>query len=138
MFIDPLINIRSTASNRVFQIGKLNGHSFPIALSGYPISVHTQLWTEMDAPELAAFFMTLGKQQTPWKSALTWSSLEGDLSLSVTCTALGCVTFQVELSGLLGAPEEWRIQAGIETGLGDLDRLAREAEELKIACNTIF
>ena len=108
----------------------MKGNFFPVELSGYSVSAHTQLWSEMDAPELADFFFDLGKQKTPWKGALKWASLEGDLGLSVTCTALGSVTFQVTLRGLPGAPEEWSVQVGIEIGLGELERLASEAERL--------
>lgn len=130
-----MITIRSTSSNRVLEIGALTGSFFPVSLSGHSASSHIQLWTETDAPELASFFQSLGQHKTPWKGTLAWASLEGDLSLFVTCTALGSVTFQVKLRGLPGASEEWSVQAGIETGLGELERLASEAEGLKTANN---
>ena len=137
MTMEPVITIRSTASNRVLQIGEPSGSFFPVKLTGYSVAANTQLWSEMDAPELAFFLTNLGEHRVPWKGALTWASLEGDLGLSVTCTALGSVTFQVELRGLPGAPEEWSVQVGIETGLGELERLAIEAKGLVDANNAI-
>lgn len=137
MAMEPLVTIRSTASNRVLQIGEPSGSFFPVELVGYSVTAHTQLWSEMDAPDLAFFFANLGEHRVPWKGALTWASLEGDLGLSVTCTALGSVIFQVKLRGLPGAPEEWSVQVGIETGLGELERLAIEAKGLVNASNTI-
>lgn len=137
MAMEPLVTIRSTASNRVFQIGEPSGSFFPVELTGYSVAANAQLWSEMDAPELAFFFVSLGEHRVPWKGALTWASLEGDLGLSVTCTALGSVTFQVKLRGLPGAPEEWSVQVGIETGLGELERLAIEAKGLASANNAI-
>ncbi|WP_430438497.1 DUF6228 family protein [Noviherbaspirillum suwonense] len=88
----------------------------------------------MESEDLASFidfFVALREQQQPWQGIRTWVSLEGDLKLSATCSSLGGVVFQVELRGLQGAPEEWQVVAGIESELGQLDRIAEEVATLQ-------
>lgn len=125
-----MITIRSTASDRALQIGELNGAFFPVWLIGYAIEAHTELWAEHDAPSLFDFLKGLGARSRPWDGELAWNSLEGDMGLVVTCSALGAVTFGVKLSGMPGAPEQWTARAGIETGFGELERIALSAEGL--------
>jgi hypothetical protein len=128
-----LITVRSTASDRVLHIGDVEDVLFPVTLSGYPVTTRTQLWVEYDAPELAAFLQDMGRLERPWSGAKVWNSLEGDLRLSVTCSLLGAVTFDVTLSGAPGSPEAWSVTAGIQTGLGELERIGRESEGLRNA-----
>lgn len=91
------------------------------------------VWNETgDAASLTNFFLTLGEQQRPWQGQRTWESLEGDFNLTVTCSSLGAITFRVELRGLQGAPEEWRVIVGIEFEFGQLARLADEAAAIQI------
>ena len=100
-------------------------------LEGHEISGSVEVWVETgDVAGLANFFGELGRLDKPWTGALSWGSMESDLTVSATCTSLGAVTFLVNMSGLPGAAEEWRLQAGIETEFGQLSRLAMEAEAL--------
>jgi hypothetical protein len=129
-----LLTIRSTSSNRALQIGEGGGNSIPVKLTGFPITAVTEVWAETgDVSALADFFVNLGKVRSPWQGTRTWESLEGDFRLSVTCSSLGAVTFQVQLRGLQGAPEEWHVESGIESEFGQLEQLAKDAEELRNA-----
>jgi hypothetical protein len=125
-----MISILSTASSRALHIGVCNGGYFPVALVGYPVEATTEVWNEPDSHGLATFLESLGAQQSPWVGDLNWSSLDGEITLSVRCTALGSVTFKVVLSGMLGAPEAWTVSAGLEAGFGDLERIALSAKGL--------
>ncbi|WP_310564130.1 DUF6228 family protein [Hydrogenophaga sp.] len=127
----PLLSLCSSNSSRVLQI-TARGESFLIAtLAGPTLSGAVEVWVETgDVAGLANFFVELAALDAPWKGSRTWSSLEGDLVVSASCTKLGAVTFQVSMSGMSGAPEEWRLQAGLETEFGQLGKLAADAMEL--------
>lgn len=122
-----MLTIHSSSSNRTLQISERSDY-LQVELLGFPISVATSIWIEAgDAASLVDFFIALGEQRRPWQGQRTWESLERDFSLSVTCSSLGSITFQVELRGLQGTPEEWQVIAGIEFELGQLERLAADA-----------
>lgn len=128
---ESVLCLRSSGSSRAFQI-KAPRESYLIAtLIGPTLSGAVEVWVETgDVAGLANFFAELAAFDAPWKGSRTWSSLEGDLALAASCTDLGSVTFQVSMSGMSGAPEEWRLQAGLETEFGQLGRLAADAKDL--------
>jgi hypothetical protein len=129
-----LLTIRSTSSNRTIQINEANGSSLSVELTGYPVTAVSEIWVETgDVFALMSFFIELGQLQSPWQGAKKWTSLEGDFCVSASCSSLGAVTFDIELCGLQGAPEEWRVKVGIESELGQLEQLARDAERLRDA-----
>jgi len=58
-------------------------------------------------------------------------------SNSPLLATLGNVTFDIHLSGMPGAPEEWSVRVGLATELGQLPRIGEEAEELLNAKDTL-
>lgn len=126
-----MLSLRSSNSSRVFQIKAQGGSCLVATLTGPTLSGAVEVWFETgDVAGLANFFSELAALDAPWKGSRIWSSLEGDLALAVSCTHLGAVTFQVNMSGMPGAPEEWRLRAGLETEFGQLGRLAADAKDL--------
>ncbi len=74
----------------------------------------------------AGLFARMSERWSGWPGALTWSSLEGELSLSCTQDPLGHVAIRVELrSGPMA--DDWRAQATIMTEAGQLEALSRRA-----------
>lgn len=125
-----VLSIRSIASNRELAIGKGRDGYLVVELTGHRVTAVTEVWVEVDAPGLVHFLAELGHLEQPWVGERTWSSIERDLDLSVSCTALGAVTFRVRIAGLSGAPEAWEVAVGIETEFGQLQRIGRDAMEL--------
>jgi Family of unknown function (DUF6228) len=125
-----VLSIHSTSSNRELRISRGDGGYFVVEIVGHRVTALTEVWTDDDAAHLGRFFVDLGNTERPWKSVREWQSLEGDLRFSVTCTSLGNVTFNICLSGMPGAPEEWSVRVGLDTELGQLQRIGDEAEEL--------
>jgi hypothetical protein len=120
-----MINIRSCSSNRELKISCESDSYLLAELTGFPVSAKVEVWVETgDAAGLQAFLADLSKQVRPWSGIREWQSIEGDFELSATCTALGNVTFNVELRGLQGAPEEWAVTAGIDYELGHLEHIS--------------
>lgn len=132
-----MLSIRSTVSNRELRIRKGQGGYFILEILGHRVTALTEVWIDDDAPSLGRFFTDLGASEAPWNGAREWRSVEGDLSFSVTCTSLGNVTFDIRLSGMPGAAEEWSVHTGLETEFGQLSRIAGEAEELLNAHGTL-
>lgn len=127
-----MINIRSCISNRELKISYASDSYLLAELTGFHVSAKIEVWVETgDAAGLQAFLSELGKQRRPWIGAREWKSLEGDVKLSATCTALGNVLFNVELHGLQGATEEWAVTAGIDYELGQLERLFQGSDSEK-------
>ena len=126
-----MLTIHSSNSSRTLRIHAPVASYVTVAMEGHEISGVVQVWAETGEVEgLAKFFGELGSLDAPWKSARAWESIEGDFKMSATCSSLGAVTFLVNMSGLLGAAEEWHLHAGIGTEFGQLSRLAVEAEAL--------
>ena len=97
-------------------------------MKGAAISASKRVWAPTtEGIGLNTFFQELASFKTPWQDARGWGSLEEDFEISVTCTTLGQVVFLVKLSGLSGETEEWVAQTGLETELGQLEKIARNA-----------
>ncbi len=125
-----MLAIHSSSSNRQLRIRPGQGGYFVVEIVSHRVTALTEVWIDDDAASLGRFFVNLGASERPWKGCREWQSLEGDLKFSVTCNALGNVTFDIHLSGMQGAPEEWSVKVGLETELGQLPRIGGEAAEL--------
>lgn len=112
------------------------GEYFRVELKGFEVSASTQVWAYTDANGLNQFFQALGCLERPWQGERSWASIERDFSLAATCTSLGSVTFRVELRGSQGAPEEWRVEAGLVTEFGQLEGIAKNSEGFFNASST--
>lgn len=122
-----MFSIHSTSSRRELVFSAHKGEYFHVELKGFDVTASTDVWAYTDANGLNEFFQELGRAERPWQGQRSWTSIEGDFSLSATCTSLGNVTFHVALLGLPGAPEEWRVEAGLETDFGQLEQIAKHA-----------
>jgi hypothetical protein len=125
-----VLSIHSTSSTRELCIRRGKGGNFIVELLGHRVNAVTEVWIADDAPSLGRFLADLGDLDRPWVGRREWASLENDLVLAVTCTALGAVNFNVQLSGLPGASEEWHVTVGIDTEFGQLSRIGQEAKGL--------
>jgi len=101
---------------------------FRVELKGFEVSASAEVWAYTDASGLNEFFQELSRFERPWQGQRNWATLENDFSISAICTSLGNVTFHVALLGLQGAPEEWHVEAGLVTDLGQLEQIAKHAE----------
>lgn len=124
-----MFSIRSTISNRELIFSACKGDYFHVELKDIVLSASTEVWAAADNQGLNNFFQEIARSQSPWKGTRAWGSLEGEFEISATCTTLGHVIFLIKMAGQIGAAEEWKIQFGLETELGQLDLIARNASE---------
>lgn len=123
-----LLSIRSTSSHRKLVFSQHRDEYFRVELKGFELSATTDIWAYTDANGLNQFFQEIAGFKKPWQGQHSWASIEQDFRLSATCTSLGSVTFQVELRGLQGTPEEWRVEAGLDSEFAQLEQIAKNAE----------
>ncbi|SRR6266849_2135273 len=124
----PLLSIRSTSSKRELVLSGRQGDNFRAELSGFEVSAATSVWAYTDAMGLNKLFQEIGHVNKPWQGERKWASLEGEFSISATCTTLGNVTFRITMCGSQGAPEEWRVAVGLSTEFGQLEKIAKDSD----------
>ena len=120
-------SIKSSQSDRELVFSQCDGENFYVALKGriagairvYAYAPHTH--------DLLQWFEVLGGNKKPWSNEITWESLEGELRISATCSALGEVSIYVALIDQQGADEESRIQTALVTELGQLPNISKNA-----------
>jgi hypothetical protein len=123
-----LFSIHSVSSSRELIFSDHKGEYFFVELKDSNLSVSTKVWDGMgNSNGLRALFQELASYKTPWQAARAWGSFEGEFEISATCTTLGHVIFWIKLSGFPGGTEEWEVQAGLETELGQLEKIAKDA-----------
>lgn len=122
-----MFSIQSVSSDREFVFSSHGGEYFHVELKGIGVTASTDVWATTDGDGLNRFFQELARHKTPWKGEHRWESLEGEFEISATCTTLGHVVFLVKLAGQIGGVEEWQIKAGLDTELGQLEKIAQNA-----------
>ncbi|HNB76730.1 MAG TPA: DUF6228 family protein [Enterococcus faecalis] len=122
-----MFSIRSTSSNRELVFSSRKGEYFHVELKGIAMSASTDVWATTDNNGLNAFFQEIASFKNPWQGTRDWGSLEGEFEISATCTTLGHVIFEVKMAGQIGGTEEWKAQFCLETELGQLETIARNA-----------
>jgi len=122
-----LVSICSNSSNRELIFRDRYGEYIQVVLAG-EVSASTTIWLYTEADSLSDFFETLSSYNKPWKDTRTWTSIENDLSISVSSSSLGAVLFEITLRSLQGE-EEWQINIGINSEFGQLNRIAKDVKD---------
>jgi hypothetical protein len=122
-----LFSIHSTVSDRELIFSSRKGDYFHVELKSMEMSSSTEVCSYTDTNGLNTFFQDISGLNCPWQGEHTWGSLEGEFEISAICTSLGHIIFHVKLSGQFGSTEEWKTQFGLETELGQLETIARNA-----------
>ena len=104
------------------------GDYFTVELRGGDLQASLRVYAYTHGLGLSDLFASLAKHERPWIAQERWESIEGEFSLSASCSPLGIVTFLVAMFGHPGFPEEWRVSASITTELGLLPSLAAGAQ----------
>ena len=131
-----MFSIHSTTSSRELVFSDLKGEYFSVELKGQSVSALNGVWAYTDTKFLNGLFQELGEYDTPWQGQRSWTSIEEEFRIAATCTSMGSVIFEVELCGLQGEPEEWRVKAGLVTEFGQLVQIAKRAAEFFNAPDT--
>lgn len=124
-----MFSIHSVNSERELAFHDYRGDCFMVDLRGGDCSASLRIWDSPSDVRLKDFFHELAESRQPWQGERNWQSQELEMKLSATCSKLGQVTFMISLRASLGSEEEWQVKAGFITELGQLERIACEADE---------
>ena len=128
-----MFSILSTSSSRELCFVERSGDDLLVEIRGQSPIVSITVSTYTDNLGLCWFFESLGDLTSPWSGEMLWTSLEGEFELKATCSAIGAVLFQVRICGSAGAPEEWRVMAGLTSEFGQLATIAKQARSFFFA-----
>jgi hypothetical protein len=120
--------IKSTKSDAELAFTECEGDYFTVELRGREISAVRRVWGYTDCQILVELLDYLAKQDRGWTVPAEWASIESELVLRLRSDMVGHVFVEVEMSYNRGG-EDWRLKAEIETELGQLPRIAREAAQ---------
>ena len=120
-------SIKSTSSNQELVLSNRDGEYFEARLNGV-VTAHVLVYAYTDEQGLSKLFQELGGMEKPWGGNLSWESLEGEFKISASCSSLGEVQFNILLWGLPGHPEEWRVNLGLVSELGQLQQITKQAK----------
>ncbi len=126
-----MFTIHSVNSEKELIFSSHENEYYRVELKGADISAFTDVWDggEHSSIEgLVPFLNRLAQAGQPWAGEQKWTSLDHEFSLCVTCSKTGQVTFQVELDAHPGNAEFWFVKANIVTDLGQLAKIAKDAE----------
>jgi hypothetical protein len=97
-------------------------------LLGDPSLSHkTYTYTEQAA--LARIFEEFASIEKPWSGEKTWTSIEDDFSMKITCSNLGQVKFEFKFWQRQGSDEESKTKVNLITELGMLPKISKQAND---------
>ena len=124
------LRIRSTNSDAAIEFSNVDGEDFFVAVSAADHSARRQVWAYTDGRGIARIFSEAATEWRGWEGKKTWQSLEGEFRLDLSSDKLGHVTLSARLSSNGGTADGWLLQADISIDAGQLDSIARNANDL--------
>ena len=123
-----MISIKSNSSNRELRFLSRRGDYISMELLGDPSLSHkTYTYTEQAA--LARIFEEFASIEKPWSGEKTWTSIEDDFSMKITCSNLGQVKFEFKFWQRQGSDEESKTKVNLITELGMLPKISKQAND---------
>lgn len=120
--------IKSASSSSRIRFRDHDRDYFTVELETFPVTARARISSFTVGNGLAHWFAELAACRKPWEGSREWASMESDFIISATCSLSGTVGFTIELSGLPGSYEEWRVSAGLTSELGILPGIAEAAQ----------
>ena len=121
-------SIKSNASDRELVFLAARKDYFTVQLRGAYLQATRKVYAySPHMGNIAELFSQLASQVRPWGDTASWESLEGELSLSATCSSNGIVALQVTITHHLLRPEDWSLSALLTTELGQLPSIGAAA-----------
>ena len=122
-----LFSIKSCSSDRELAFVAIRESHFTVEFRSIEVRAIREVYRFPDLPGPEKFFSRLAAHSRPWVGSDDWASLEGEFSIAATCDHLGHVVFSVSICGAFGAADEWRVSGSITSELGQLPKLAEDA-----------
>jgi hypothetical protein len=121
--------IKSVVSDLELVLDDVKGDYFKARIISSHINAVRDVYVYTDAYGILNLMELLASYDKPWSGKKRWEAIEGEFKISATCTKLGKVTFEVELSHC-DCAEEWLVTTQINSEFGQLPMLAKAARNL--------
>lgn len=118
--------IKSSDSDLELILSDIKDDYFKARIVSNHINSVREVYAYTDAYGFADMMESLASHEKGWPDKQRWETLEGEFKVYATCSKLGKVTFEIELSHY-GCSEEWILNTQLNTELGQLPRLAKSA-----------
>ncbi|MDE3738588.1 DUF6228 family protein [Pseudomonas resinovorans] len=129
-----MLALHSVASDQQLRLHSLQDDEFILELAGNGLTASQRIYAGPDGNPPQYFFQELGAMLAPWTEPLVYESLDHDLTMIATCSALGIVTLQIEMRPNEGANDAWTLHTSIQLKLGKLPDIGRAAREFFQSC----
>ncbi len=107
----------------------IEGDYFRVEMTNPEYSGAVRVWAYTDAQGLADLFAAIAENWKGWQGEKKWSSIEGEFSIIATSDKLGHISLAIEMHHDFGATEPWRLKATVAVDAGQLNAIAKEAED---------
>ena len=124
------MRILSTRSDVVLEFRAPREDFVEVSITRQDLTARSRVEVSIDVDGIAKFFRSMSDEWRGWSGSKSWVSLERDLRLTASHDSLGHVFLRVELSRDSGAPDPWKVDAGLTLEAGALERIAEDAEAL--------
>jgi hypothetical protein len=126
-------SIKSSRSDAELVFNGIESDYFTVEIRGREVSAVRRVWGYTDCQLLVDLFHHLAQQEKGWEAPLEWSSIESELKVRFRSDSHGHVFIDIEIRREHGE-EDWRIEAEIQTELGQLPKIAADAVQF-FQCN---
>ena len=121
-----MLILHSIASDQQIHLHSLRSDEFILDVAGNGLTASQRIYAGPDGNPPQHFFEELGAMLTPWAEPLVYESLDTDLTMIATCSALGIVTLQIDMRPNEGASDAWVLRTSIQLELGMLPDIGRD------------
>ena len=122
-------SIKSVRSDSELVFDDYDGDHFTVQLVGSELSASLRVWGYTDCQPLVEMLAYLASLRADWSSPAEWSSIESEFAMKIRCDSWGHVLVAVHMQRVRGGPEDWKLDAEIETELGQLPKIASNAAQ---------
>ena len=126
-----MLAVRSISSDRELIFSPCEEPDrYRVEIKSSEISASIEIFQHAVGESLAAYFRHLASFRAPWTDPQEWRTWDPDLRISATCNNHGHVLFRIIFAAgyiVYQSVESWEANIGLETTLGELDKIASNA-----------
>ncbi|MEZ0261134.1 MAG: DUF6228 family protein [Alphaproteobacteria bacterium] len=130
---DAEFRLRSSTSDLTLRIFNLRDYFYTVELECATFRIARDVCREdnifINYKNLPQFFHDLATQRKPWAGTKEWYSFEHEFKISAACDIMGHITLAILIRKRDGSPEEWELQADLQSELGQMPAAAASVEK---------
>lgn len=121
------VHIKSVNTNAEVVFSDLDGEFVSVAVRGPGRSATKEVSLYTDPLGIANLLQSAANDWSGWDGTKTWSSLERDFKIELSCKRSGHVNLTVTLDSEMGGADPWFVRSTIGLEAGQLSHIAKLA-----------